>query len=75
MTDTFLSYEKIQALTHRKVHSAQVRVLKAMGIEHRVEANLRDLMAYLPMALAFNELEAWAKVYTEGYMLKLRAMR
>jgi hypothetical protein len=36
VTDTFLSYEEIQALTHRKVHSAQVRVLKAMGIEHRV---------------------------------------
>ena len=36
MTDTFLSYEEIQALTHRKVYSAQVRVLKAMGIEHRV---------------------------------------
>jgi hypothetical protein len=41
----------------------------------RVEANLKELMAYLPMALAFNELETWAKVYTEGYMLKLRAMR
>jgi len=41
----------------------------------RVEANLRDLMAYLPLALAFNKLEEWAKVYTEGYMLKLRAMR
>jgi hypothetical protein len=36
MTDTFLSYEEIQALTQRKVRSAQVRVLKAMGIEHRV---------------------------------------
>ena len=36
MTDTFLSYEEIQALTQRKVRTAQVRVLKAMGIEHRV---------------------------------------
>ncbi len=35
-TDTFLSYEEIQALTQRKVRTAQVRVLKAMGIEHRV---------------------------------------
>lgn len=41
----------------------------------QVEANLRELMQYLPLALAFNELEAWARVYTEGYMLKLRAMR
>ena len=41
----------------------------------RVDDQLKELMAYLPLALAFNELEAWAKVYTEGYMLKLRAMR
>ena len=41
----------------------------------RVDGYLKELMAYLPLALAFNELEAWAKVYTEGYMLKLRAMR
>ena len=41
----------------------------------RVDASLNDLMFYLPMALAFNKLEDWAKVYTEGYMLKLRAMR
>jgi hypothetical protein len=36
VTDTFLSFEEIQALTQRKVRTAQVRVLKAMGIEHRV---------------------------------------
>lgn len=41
----------------------------------RVDGHLNDLMTYLPLALAFNELEAWAKIYTEGYMLKLRAMR
>jgi len=41
----------------------------------QVDANLKELMQYLPMALAFNKLEEWAKVYTEGYMLKLRAMR
>lgn len=41
----------------------------------QVERNLQDLMYYLPLALAFNKLEDWAKVYTEGYMLKLRAMR
>lgn len=35
-TDTFLSDEEIQALTERKVRPAQVRVLKSMGIEHRV---------------------------------------
>ena len=41
----------------------------------QVEGNLRGLMAYLPMALAMGELESWAKIYTEGYMLKLRAMK
>jgi hypothetical protein len=41
----------------------------------RVDGHLKELMFYLPLALAFNELEAWAKVYTEGYMLKLKAMR
>ena len=41
----------------------------------QVEGNLRGLMAYLPLALAIGELESWAKVYTEGYMLKLRAMK
>lgn len=41
----------------------------------QVEGNLRGLMSYLPLALAMGELETWAKVYTEGYMLKLRAMR
>lgn len=33
---TFLDDEEIQALTDRKVRPAQVRVLKAMGIEHKV---------------------------------------
>lgn len=36
VTDTFLSFEEVHALTHRKVRSAQVRALKTMGIEHRV---------------------------------------
>lgn len=35
-TDTFLSHEEIEALTERRIRPAQVRVLKAMGIEHRV---------------------------------------
>lgn len=41
----------------------------------QVEGNLKELMSYLPLALAMGELETWAKVYTEGYMLKLRAMK
>lgn len=41
----------------------------------QVEGNLRELMIYLPLALAMGELETWAKVYTEGYVLKLRAMK
>lgn len=36
MTDTFLSAQEIQTLTDRKVRPAQVKVLKAMGIEHKV---------------------------------------
>lgn len=47
MNSTFLSFEEIHALTHRKVRPAQVRALKAMGIEHRIRpdgsvAILRD---------------------------------
>jgi hypothetical protein len=41
----------------------------------QLESNLEDMLRLLPIAMAFNELEAWAKVYTEGYLLKLRAMR
>lgn len=36
MNNTFLSFEEIHALTNRKVRPAQVRALKAMGIEHRI---------------------------------------
>lgn len=35
-TDTFLTDEEIQELTERKVRPAQVRVLRSMGIQHRV---------------------------------------
>lgn len=35
-TDTFLVPEEVVALTNRKVRSAQVKALKAMGIEHKV---------------------------------------
>lgn len=41
----------------------------------RVEANLQQVLAYLPIAIAVGRLEDWAKIYTQGYMLKLRAMR
>lgn len=36
MPTLFLDTEEVQALTKRSVRPAQVRVLKAMGIEHRV---------------------------------------
>lgn len=36
MGTLFLDTEEVQALTKRSVRPAQVRVLKAMGIEHRV---------------------------------------
>lgn len=35
-TNTFLIPEEVVALTNCKVHSAQIRALKTMGIEHRV---------------------------------------
>jgi hypothetical protein len=35
-TDTFLTHEEVEALTERKVRPSQIRVLKAMGIEHKV---------------------------------------
>jgi hypothetical protein len=36
MPDTFLEVEEIKSLTKRTVRPAQVKVLKAMGIEHKV---------------------------------------
>lgn len=33
---TFLELEEVKSLTKRTVRPAQVRVLKAMGIEHKV---------------------------------------
>lgn len=38
-TDTFLSQEEIEELTDRRLRHAQVRVLRAMGIEHKVRPN------------------------------------
>jgi hypothetical protein len=35
-TDTFLETDEVKSLTERKTRPAQVKVLKAMGIEHRV---------------------------------------
>ena len=36
MATLFLDTEEVQALTKKSVRPAQVRALKAMGIEHRV---------------------------------------
>lgn len=36
MNATFLTDEEVQSLTNRKVRPSQVKVLKAMGIEHKV---------------------------------------
>ena len=36
ITDTFLSEKEVVDLTERRTKPAQVRALKAMGIEHRV---------------------------------------
>lgn len=40
-----------------------------------VEEDLKHIVAYLPIAIAVGRLEDWAKIYTAGYMLKLRVMR
>jgi hypothetical protein len=39
------------------------------------EITLRELMIVLPLAQASGRLEEWAALYTNGYILKLRAMR
>ena len=36
VSETFLSVEEVQSLTNRKVRPAQVKALRAMGIEHKV---------------------------------------
>lgn len=41
----------------------------------RAEAALQQLMALLYVARITSSLEQWSALYTEGYMLKLRAMR
>jgi hypothetical protein len=39
------------------------------------DTTLRELLRVLPLAQESGRLESWAKLYTMGYMLKLRAMR
>lgn len=39
MSSTFLSSGEVHELTGRRQHAAQVRALRAMGIEHRVRPN------------------------------------
>lgn len=46
-----------------------------MTLVQAAESTLRELMLVLPLAQANGRLEDWAKLYTGGYMLKLRAMR
>jgi hypothetical protein len=36
---------------------------------------LLELEGMLPVARAANRLDQWVRLYTEGYMLKLRVMR
>jgi hypothetical protein len=38
-TSMFLSNDEVVALTHRRQWSAQVKMLRAMGIEHRVRGD------------------------------------
>lgn len=44
-------------------------------LQRRAEFELMKLEALLPIAQATGSLEMWAKLYAEGYILKLRAMR
>lgn len=39
------------------------------------DATLRELLRVLPLARANGRLESWAALYTQGLMLKFRAMR
>jgi hypothetical protein len=41
----------------------------------QTEQTLTQLMAILPQAKMSNRLDDWASLYTQGYMLKMRAMR
>lgn len=41
----------------------------------RAEFELMKLEALLPVARATDSMEAWCRLYAEGYILKLRAMR
>jgi hypothetical protein len=40
-----------------------------------IEKDLDDLLKCRHMAQAVGRLEEWSLFYTQGYMLKLRAMR
>ena len=41
----------------------------------RADEALQELMRLLPAAWIMGALEEWARLYTEGYMIKLRCMR
>jgi hypothetical protein len=41
----------------------------------QTEETLTQLMRILPLVQAHNRLEEWAALYTNGLILKLRAMR
>jgi hypothetical protein len=41
----------------------------------RIEEDLDDLLKCRDMAHAVGRLEEWSLFYTQGYMLKMRAMR
>lgn len=73
MTDTFLSFKEIQALTQRKVRTAQVRVLKAMGIEHRVrpDGSVAILRSHITkLENHFTEHDLRAKVASDAGSLE-----
>jgi hypothetical protein len=52
----FLTREELQALTKRVQYSAQVRVLRSMGIEHRIrpDGSLAVLRAHIEQIFCGN---------------------
>lgn len=70
LTDTFLLAEEVKALTKRTVRPAQVRVLKAMGIEHRVrpDGSVAILRAHITKVFGGNpDAQRKAKTITPNW--------
>lgn len=41
----------------------------------RIEQDLAELMRFLPAARIVGAMDDWSRLYTEGYMLKMRVWK